>query len=76
MTSKRVSAPFDRMKDLESDDDEPKKQVVTTTQRPPPPKKTFTNGLFRPLSDNQVDMLDRNTTQTRTWSAETSCFSS
>ena len=55
MTSKRVSAPFDLMKELDSDDDDLKKQVVTTTQRPPPPKKTFTNGLFRPLSDKQID---------------------
>ena len=59
MTSKRVSAPFDLMKQLGSDDDEPKKQVDTTVQRPLPPRKAFTNGLFKPLSDKQVDMLER-----------------
>ena len=32
MTSKRVSAPFDLMKELDSDDDEPKKQTTLTTQ--------------------------------------------
>ena len=59
MTSKRVSAPFDLMKQLGSDDDEPKKQVDTTVQRPLPPRKAFTNGLFKPLSDKQIDMLER-----------------
>ena len=57
MTSKQVSAPFDLMKKLDSGDDPPKKQAVATVQRPPPPHKTFTNGLFRPLSDKQIDML-------------------
>ena len=43
MTSKRVSAPFDLMKELDSDDDTPKKQSTLTTQQTlvgtqPPPK--------------------------------------
>ena len=66
MTSKRVSAPFDLRAELQSDDDEPKKQTIasppkpiTAPPRPAPPKKSFTNGLFRPLSDKQVDMLER-----------------
>ena len=108
MTSKRVSAPFDLMKELDSDGDTPKKQSTLTTQQtvvgtqappkpaiskqktlvqPPkstqkqvtstksftkqvsapkaaptkrkPPTKPFTNGLFKPLTDNQVDMLER-----------------
>ena len=113
MTSKRVSAPFDLMKELDSDDDTPKRQSTLTTQqtlvgtqpppkpaiskqktlvqppkstqkqvtptkstksatkqvftpkaaptKKPPPTKPFTNGLFKPypLTDNQVDMLER-----------------
>jgi transposase InsO family protein len=112
MTSKRVSAPFDLMAELQSDDPPlkkqgtvvaqptqtaPKKPTLTHTQTlvkpnsaakksappqksisqpkpsaqktisPPnstpaksvPPRKPFTNGLFRPLSDKQVDMLER-----------------
>ena len=59
MTSKRVSAPFDLKKNPSSSDDLPKKQAVATVQRPLPPHKTFTNGLFKPLSDKQIDMLER-----------------
>jgi len=59
MTSKRVSAPFDLKKTPSSSDDLPKKQAVATVQRPLPPHKTFTNGLFKPLSDKQIDMLER-----------------
>jgi hypothetical protein len=42
MTTKRISAPFDLMSELESDDDEPKKQTITrttTTVAPPTPPK-------------------------------------
>ena len=52
MTTKRVSAPFDLKKSLQSDDDPPPKKAA-------PPRKPFTNGLFRPLKDNQIDMLER-----------------
>ena len=59
MTSKRVSAPFDLKNNPSSSDDLPKKQAVATVQRPLPPHKTFTNSLFKPLSDKQIDMLER-----------------
>ena len=52
MTTKRVSAPLDLKKSLQSDDDPPPKKAA-------PPRKPFTNGLFRPLKDNQIDMLER-----------------
>jgi hypothetical protein len=38
------------------------KQVSAPKAAPtkkPPPTKPFTNGLFKPLTDNQVDMLER-----------------
>ena len=118
MTTKRVSAPFDLMKQLSSGADQPKKRTTLTTQqtlvgsqtapksvlskqktlvqqpklaqkqvsapksaqkqvsatkstqkpvpasatakpKQPPPRKAFTNGLFKPLTDKQVDMLER-----------------
>ena len=108
MTTKRVSAPFDLMKQLSSGADQPKKHTTLTTQqtlvgsqtapkpalsrqktlvqqpkpaqkqvsatkstqkpvpasatakpKQPPPRKAFTNGLFKPLTDKQVDMLER-----------------
>ena len=34
-------------------------QPKPTTQKAVPPKKAFTNGLFRPLTDQQIDMLER-----------------
>ena len=52
MTSKRVSAPLDLRNELQSDDAPLKKQTI-------PPRKPFTNGLFRPLNDQQIDMLER-----------------
>ena len=55
MTSKPVSAPLDLRNQLASNDAplKPlKKQSV-------PPRKSFTNGLFRPLNDQQIDMLER-----------------
>ena len=37
----------------------PQKTIAPTKAKPVPPRKTFTNGLFRPLTDQQIDMLER-----------------
>ena len=34
-------------------------QPKPTAPKAVPPKKAFTNGLFRPLTDQQIDMLER-----------------
>ena len=34
-------------------------QPKPTAAKAVPPKKTFTNGLFHPLTDQQIDMLER-----------------
>ena len=52
MRANRIQAPTDLRKDLQSDDTPLKKQTI-------PPRKPFTNGLFRPLNDQQIDMLER-----------------
>ena len=38
----------------------------STPAKSVPPRKPFTNGLFRPLSDKQVDMLEREYYSSRT----------
>ena len=73
MTSKRVSAPFDLMKELDSDDDPPKKQSTLTTQQTvvgtqtqPKPAISKQKTLVQPPKSTQKKVTSTKSTKSTT----------